>query len=610
MKVHPIVLRQLEVAHVAQLTPRALRITLTGEELAPFSRDGIDLPGFASPGFDDHVKLIFNSLGPVEEALPQQVDGGIDWTRAPGRQTRDYTPRTVRQAADGSWSVDLDFVLHADGASASGPAERWAQSARRGDPLWIVGPKSSTRLPRDTEEIVLLADETGLPAVARFFDERPSDAPVRAFITIPCEQARQELASREQDSVAWIVATPGDPDALVDAVQGLEESVWDRHVYVWGGAESRALLPVRRYLSKVRAVPRSHVDLTGYWHADLHDGDRGSSAASEPVQATTAAPRPVADLQSPVRWLAVRAALRMGLLEALEHAPTSSVQDLATRLKVRPEALDGLLPVLQSCDVVAGSPGAYTLGDFGTELLADEHAAEDFVGLEADAILSLDALPSALASDTPAWRVSTGSSVAQRASVDPEIAEHLAESASGLQFLAPSLAALPVFAGPLVDLAGPGAEAVQAAVTSQRGEHAGRRELTHAWPAAAAPAAPNGAHASSTAMGATPAAERPRALVLAHALGHLSDAEALLALRAAAGYDEVVVIESTQPDALSPRAAESALVTVALTGTAPRPADAVQRLAAAAGLQPHGVAQIGWGREALSFTPALAGEAS
>ncbi|RKW69950.1 siderophore-interacting protein [Galactobacter caseinivorans] len=638
MKVHPIVLRRLEVAHVTHLNPRALRVTLTGQELGPFSRDGIHLPGFASPGFDDHVKLVFNAQGPVEEALPLQLDGGIEWTRAPGRQTRDYTPRALRQEPDGSWRLDLDFVLHADAESGSGPAERWARTARPGDPLWIVGPKSSTNLPQETEAVILLADETGLPAVARFFDDPPSAAPVHAILTVATEEARQELAVREQDTVTWILAAPGHPTALVDAVRGMQDSVWERRVYVWGGAESRALLPVRRYLSKVRAVPRSSVDLTGYWHAEQHDGVpavpaparvSGSASASTSVsaseqgqgqgsvsgqqggatavstQATTPAPGP--ELQSPVRWLAVRAALRLGLLEALEDHEASSAQDLATRLKVRADALEGLLPVLFSCGLITQGPAGYALADFGTELLADEHAADEFVGLEADAMLSLACLPDALTSDTPAWTTAHGSSVAQQARQDPEIAEELTEATLGLQFLAPSLAALPVFTRSHVDVAGPGAEAVNAAVTAELGQHPGRRELGQPWPPSPSQLAPTASPLPPDRNAGAGSTDPGRALVLVHALGHLSDAEATLALRAAAGYHEVVVIESTRPDALSPTAAESALLTVALTGTAPRPAPAVQHLAATAGLQANGVAQVGWGREALTFVPAPLG---
>ncbi len=62
------------------------RVVLGGADLAAFTRDGIDRPAFAAPGFDDHVKLILASDGDVRAALPAQLPHGIEWTltRAPG----------------------------------------------------------------------------------------------------------------------------------------------------------------------------------------------------------------------------------------------------------------------------------------------------------------------------------------------------------------------------------------------------------------------------------------------------------------------------------------------------------------------------------------------
>ena len=90
--VHPLVLRSVRVAAVTDLSPRMRRVTLTGEELGAFTRDGIPLPAFASPGFDDHVKLIFAADGDLAAALPVQLPHGIEWGASESRQGRDYTP--------------------------------------------------------------------------------------------------------------------------------------------------------------------------------------------------------------------------------------------------------------------------------------------------------------------------------------------------------------------------------------------------------------------------------------------------------------------------------------------------------------------------------------
>ncbi len=67
---HPLVLRRVTVRRVHEVTPRMRRVVLGGADLAAFTRDGIDRPAFAAPGFDDHVKLILASDGDVRAALP------------------------------------------------------------------------------------------------------------------------------------------------------------------------------------------------------------------------------------------------------------------------------------------------------------------------------------------------------------------------------------------------------------------------------------------------------------------------------------------------------------------------------------------------------------
>ncbi len=75
---HPLVLRELTVSRVVDVTPRMRRVTLTGPQLQEFTNSGFDLPEFVSTGFDDHVKLVFADVGPIAEALPIQRAHSID----------------------------------------------------------------------------------------------------------------------------------------------------------------------------------------------------------------------------------------------------------------------------------------------------------------------------------------------------------------------------------------------------------------------------------------------------------------------------------------------------------------------------------------------------
>ncbi|SCG03629.1 NADPH-dependent ferric siderophore reductase, contains FAD-binding and SIP domains [Streptomyces sp. Ncost-T6T-2b] len=316
---HPLVLRRVTVRRVEEVTPRMRRVVLGGEDLAAFTRDGIGHPGFAAPGFDDHVKLILAADGDVRAALPAQLPHGIEWTPAEHRLTRDYTPRRVDLDAG---ELHLDFVVHGDG-----PAESWSAAAREGDELWFVGPKSSLRLPERLDWIQLVGDETALPAIGRFLDERPLDVPAHVLVTVSDDVARQDLALRDGDTVTWVLAEPGDAAALESAVRALP--VPPGEGYVWAAAESRALLPVRRYLQRERKLPKDRVNITGYWHREEPVAPEAEASAE-----AGAAPTAPAGIPSPLPWLAARAALQLGVVDAVADTPGISADGLAHRLGV------------------------------------------------------------------------------------------------------------------------------------------------------------------------------------------------------------------------------------------------------------------------------------
>src|SRR5690606_18511600 len=119
---------------------------------------------------------------------------------------RDYTPRRVDHT---SGELVLDFVLHGEG-----PAAEWARRARPGDSLSFVGPKSSLVLPPDVSAVVLIGDETALPAIARFLDERPVRVPAHVVILTADRRAQLDLAVREEDTLRWELMPNPDGDRI------------------------------------------------------------------------------------------------------------------------------------------------------------------------------------------------------------------------------------------------------------------------------------------------------------------------------------------------------------------------------------------------------------
>ncbi|MFD5238195.1 siderophore-interacting protein [Streptomyces tendae] len=571
---HPLVLRRVTVRRVLDVTPRMRRVVLGGEQLGAFTRDGMDHPAFAAPGFDDHVKLILASDGDVRAALPAQLPHGIEWTPAENRLTRDYTPRRVDPAAG---EVDLDFVTHGDG-----PAAAWARAARVGDELWFVGPKSSLRLPERPDWILLAGDETALPAIGRFLDERPVDAPAHVLVTVADDAARQKLALREGDTVRWVLAEPGDAAALEAAVRALPLPAGEG--YAWAAAESRALLPVRRYLGRECWMPKERLNVTGYWHREQAAAPAGTPDAPS---AGEAAPVP-----SPVPWLVTRAALRLGLVDAVADAPGVALDALAGRLGVPAPRIGVLLPLLAAHGVVVGGPDGLRLGPAGEELL-DDHAREEYAGHEAELLLSLAELAPALLEGGSPWQRASGATLHDTVLRDAERYGELVEECEQLAFLLNGLTADPLWAGvETCLLTGPGSAAVVAAL-----DDAGRRPRLRIAedevPAAALRAYVAAPERIDWSGGPADVA------VAAKDLAHRTDDEAAALLtRLAAWAPTAVLVEASRPDGLSPHAAEAALHAYAATGSPLRDSSALEALAHRTGWHVDHVIALGWGTEA------------
>ncbi len=107
--------------------------------------------------------------------LPRQQVSSLDWSD--GRPVaKDYTP--VRHDPE-KGEIDFDFVRH-DG----GVASTWAENAVPGDSAWIAGPKMSHSHPEGADWILVVGDETALPAIGRWLAEMPEGTKARVFVEV------------------------------------------------------------------------------------------------------------------------------------------------------------------------------------------------------------------------------------------------------------------------------------------------------------------------------------------------------------------------------------------------------------------------------------------
>ncbi|HHX7001662.1 TPA: siderophore-interacting protein [Pseudomonas aeruginosa] len=285
----------VELKRREQLSPALTRFVFGGPEVA-------EMKTLAA---DQRIKIFF----PDASGQPPSLPGGSEWYQAyrsvePARRPpmRTYTIRALRAEQE---EVDVEFVLHGE----NGPASAWATHARIGDRLQLAAPNRQYgddpggyewKPPAGVRHILLIADETALPAVAGILEELAGEAEppvVEAFLEVPGEADILDLPAIPGARLHWLPrhqagihsrngermieaarqARLPEREVAGGAAQELEdidideEILWELaspesgNFYAWVAGESAAVMAIRRYLVQERGIDKRHLTLMGYW---------------------------------------------------------------------------------------------------------------------------------------------------------------------------------------------------------------------------------------------------------------------------------------------------------------------------------------------------------
>ena len=235
----------LTVAAVGRVTPCVRRVTLTGTPEAVAA---------AGPT----VNLLVPRVDDVAPRWPAVArDGRIVWPQGShGVALRSYTARRQDPAAG---EVDIDFVLHGEG-----PAAAWAAAAAPGALLGVAG--AGPLGDRTASTLLVVADETALPAVSRILGTAPAGTRGVALLEVAGPEEEQDLAAPAGVEVRWLHrggTEPGLSTVLVDAVAALDRPA--REVFAWVAAESGAVRAIRADLRGRWGLSRAEHHAIGYW---------------------------------------------------------------------------------------------------------------------------------------------------------------------------------------------------------------------------------------------------------------------------------------------------------------------------------------------------------
>jgi NADPH-dependent ferric siderophore reductase len=288
------------VARVLELSPHFTRVTFTGDDFDAFAPHGLDqrinliFPladhGLSDCGWDDEQPLPDGHWYSRWRGLPNEARNPL----------RVYTVRGIRPEAR---ELDVDFVVHGDG-----PAARWLAGAAAGDELVVIGPDAlsiNSGLgidwhPGNAHRLLLVGDETALPAIASILESLPADRSAQAIIEIPDAADVLPIAHSALVDVRWVPRHGGPPGSeLLPAVQdwvaarpeivdstlatapqtitdptGPDDFLWDvpsaptgANLYAWVAGEAGAIRSIRRYLVREVGIDKRQVAFMGYWRS-------------------------------------------------------------------------------------------------------------------------------------------------------------------------------------------------------------------------------------------------------------------------------------------------------------------------------------------------------
>lgn len=277
-------LLHLEVLRSERLSPHWMRITLGGREVSKFR----------PMGFDQWFRLFLPIGGDAGlDRVPAKANkmfGYLKFLRIPDGERpvmRNYSVRVYRPAdGERGAEIDVDFVLHRSATDGTaGPASRWAETCQPGEHVLIIDEGLTFNPDRGTDRVVLVGDETALPAIASICASLPAAATGTAIIEVPSEEDALAFPHPAGISVDWIARPQSIPSGALALAALRELPLPDAPFHTYAAGEQALASGVRKLLVGERGVDKNTVSFCGYWKigAAAPSSKASREVAAEPL---------------------------------------------------------------------------------------------------------------------------------------------------------------------------------------------------------------------------------------------------------------------------------------------------------------------------------------
>ncbi|XVV09813.1 siderophore-interacting protein [Actinoplanes sp. CA-131856] len=189
----------------------------------------------------------FRTIGAPDEAVTLEFP----------REGRNYTIRAVDNGV-----ITIDFVRHEHGIAST-----WAERAQPGDTLKYARQRSWYAPPAGTDWILLAADLTGLPAVARILEQHTGDTPIFVYV--------------DADSDGYL-PVPSVEGPLLAGMRAFATP--PGRGYVWFAGECADARRARSFWRGERGFARDQIAAVGYWRVNAEDWERRYERVSGDIE--------------------------------------------------------------------------------------------------------------------------------------------------------------------------------------------------------------------------------------------------------------------------------------------------------------------------------------
>lgn len=229
----------LTVKSVAYLSPRYIRITLTGDDVSLFKNTKV--------GANNKI------------FLPSASDGQVYFDQTQSVR-RTFTHRGINLEKK---EMLIDFSAH----GTIGPASAWALQAKPGDKLGVAMKGSTPELYPIADWYLLVGDATGIPVLAAILESLPPNAEGVAYIEVFDKHEEIPLLTSSKVQINWVHNTsPGEKYPLVSSVQNMllpDNNQITCFGYV--AAEFTTVKQLRQYLRKEKGWNKDELNAYAYW---------------------------------------------------------------------------------------------------------------------------------------------------------------------------------------------------------------------------------------------------------------------------------------------------------------------------------------------------------